>query len=229
MENSIKYVILDFGKVIAAPTTGNWFITPKFIELVDMSKIDVELFNEKTKLFSDILSKKIRTIEEEYLMFFEFYGNVLRSLDYPDATKDLIQKLAMDITYESTKYTMYPNVIEELDRLKKDYVLILLTDNWPCVRRILKEYGIYNCFDNIYVSSELGCEKKDGLLFDFPITNYGIEKGEAVFVDDNEKLLDIAQKKGLDTRLMVRDANRVVTSKHTIINNLDEIFSVKHR
>ena len=35
-----KYIILDFGKVLAGPTTGEWFITPKFIELVDMSLID---------------------------------------------------------------------------------------------------------------------------------------------------------------------------------------------
>lgn len=36
----IKYLILDFGKVLAYPTTGNWSITPKFIELVDLKKID---------------------------------------------------------------------------------------------------------------------------------------------------------------------------------------------
>lgn len=228
MKNEVKYIILDFGKVIAAPTTGSWFITPKFIELVDMSMIDVNLFNEKVKLFGNILSKKVKTYEEEYLMFFKFYDSILRSLDYPNLTKELIQKLAMDITYESTKYTMYPDVVEELERLSKDYTLIMLTDNWPCVRRILKEYGIYNYFSHIYVSSELGCEKKDGILFDYPIKNYGIEPGEAVFVDDNENLLDIARNKGLETRLMVRDANRVVTSNHTIINNLSEIFPVKH-
>lgn len=228
MGDKTKYIILDFGKVIAAPTTGNWFITPKFIELIDMSKIDVNEFNEKVKLFSSILSKKVKTYEEEYLMFFEFYDNILRSLDYSNLTRDLVQKLATDITYESTKYTMYPNVIEELELLSKNYTLIMLTDNWPCVRHILKEYGIYNYFDNIYVSSELGCEKKDGILFDYPIKNYCLEPGDAIFIDDNEKLLDIAEKKGLDTRLMVRDANREITSNHIIINNLKELISVKH-
>ena len=31
----IKTIILDFGKVLAGPTTGNWFITPKFKEYDD--------------------------------------------------------------------------------------------------------------------------------------------------------------------------------------------------
>ena len=39
-----KYLILDFGKVLAGPTTGHWFITPKFLELVDMNYVnDLEL------------------------------------------------------------------------------------------------------------------------------------------------------------------------------------------
>ena len=28
--------------VLAYPTTGNWHITPKFLELIDVNKIDVE-------------------------------------------------------------------------------------------------------------------------------------------------------------------------------------------
>lgn len=35
-----QYLILDFGKVIAMQSTGNWDITPKFLELVDINKIN---------------------------------------------------------------------------------------------------------------------------------------------------------------------------------------------
>ena len=37
-----KYLILDFGKVLAYPKTGDWFITPLFLELIDMDKITRE-------------------------------------------------------------------------------------------------------------------------------------------------------------------------------------------
>ena len=42
----VKYIILDFGKVLAYPTTGNWHITPKFIELIDLKKIDINFKKE---------------------------------------------------------------------------------------------------------------------------------------------------------------------------------------
>ena len=38
----VKYIVLDFGMVLAYPTTGNWHITPKFIELVDINKLNRE-------------------------------------------------------------------------------------------------------------------------------------------------------------------------------------------
>lgn len=33
-------IILDFGRVLAYPPTGYWQITPKFLKLVDISKIN---------------------------------------------------------------------------------------------------------------------------------------------------------------------------------------------
>lgn len=34
----MKYIILDFGGVLVYPPTGNWTITPKFLELIDKNK-----------------------------------------------------------------------------------------------------------------------------------------------------------------------------------------------
>ena len=40
-----KYIILDFGNVLVTPTTGNWDITPKFLKLIDVDKINIDKFN----------------------------------------------------------------------------------------------------------------------------------------------------------------------------------------
>ena len=68
-----------------------------------------------------------------------------------------------------------------------------------------------------------GEEKKDGLFFDNPIRDYNIKQGEAIFVDDNEKLLDIAVGNGLDVRLMDRE-KKIEKSKYKIIHNLFNIW-----
>ena len=213
-----KYIILDFGKVIALPTTGNWDITPKFLELIDINKIDYNTFLEARKKYSDILSEKVTTLEEEYDMFLRFYDGILSEINYPNHKKKK-KKIAYNRTYEFDKYTLCKNIKEELEVLSKKYILLLLTDNWPCVLDYLKQYDLDKYFDKIYVSSMYGVEKKDEVFFDYPIKDYNIKEGEALFIDDTEINLEIAKEKGLDVLLMDRE-HTVVDSKYQIIHDL---------
>ena len=57
-----KYVVLDFGKVIAAPSSGDWDITPKFLELIDINKINKEKWKELRAKYGSILSEKVTNL-----------------------------------------------------------------------------------------------------------------------------------------------------------------------
>ena len=214
-----KYIILDFGKVIAGPTTGYWDITPKFLELIDINKIDLNKFFEIRKKYGDILSEKVVNLEEEFDMFYRFYKSIL---DDFDISEDISKEIAYDRTYNTDKYSLYDNIYDELDDLKEKYKLLLLTDNWPCAIDYLNKYNLNDYFDKVYISSFYGVEKKDKLFFDYPINEYNIKDGEALFIDDNELNLDIALEKGLDVLLMDRD-NTITDSKYKIINDLSEV------
>ena len=150
-------------------------------------------------------------------MFKRFYESILIEFNY---SKDIADKIAYDRTYKFDKYTLYENIYKELDELKNKYILILLTDNWPCVINYLKDYNLYNYFKKIYVSSFYGVEKKDGVFFDYAIKDFKIKPGDALFIDDNENNLDVAIKKGLDVMLMDRN-NEINKSKYKIINDLN--------
>ena len=214
-----KYVILDFGKVLAGPTTGDWFITPKFEEVIDMSIIDRHALNDQFNKFNEIIGRKMLTLEEEYNSFFELYSLVLQEVDYPKYSDDIVHEIAYNFTYESDKYTFYDGIKEELERLKKKYKLILLTDNWPCVEKILDNKKLTKYFEKIYISSYYGTQKKDGLFFDYVVEDFNIKPHEALFIDDTEINLDKALEKGIDVLLMDRD-NEVKDSKYKKINNL---------
>ena len=54
-----KYIILDFGNVLAKPITGDWFITPKFLELIDMNLIDKNKLVESIVRNNDIVSRRM--------------------------------------------------------------------------------------------------------------------------------------------------------------------------
>ncbi len=218
---SYKYIILDFGNVIVTPTTGDWFITPKFLELVDISKINKESLKAAKNKYSHLLGEKLITLDEELDMFTRFYTGILKELKYPNYKK-LAKEIAKDRTFNNDKYNVCPNIKEELEELHKKYKLLMLSDNWPCVIPYLKENNLYDYFDKLYISSVYGVEKKDKVFFDYPINDYNIKSGEALFIDDNEPLLDIAKEKGLDVMLMDRK-KETTESKYQIINDLFNI------
>lgn len=217
-----KYLILDFGKVLARPESGDWNITSKFLELIDINKIDIEQLKKAINNYASLLSEKMCTLEEEYDMFTRYYDGILTEIQYPNYNKKIAEEIAKNRTYSVRKYVLYDNVINELDKLKEKYRLILLTDNWPSVTDYLNEYKISDYFEKVYISSIYGCLKRNRVFFDYPINDFNIKEGEALFIDDAEENLEAAKEKGLDVLLMDRK-KLVKDSKYKVINDLKDV------
>lgn len=216
-----KFAILDFGKVLAYPTTGYWFITPKFKSLVNMEDLDINDILNAMNRYNYIISEEAHTFEDEYDIFYRFYQNVFFSLKYKISTDDL-KSIAYNITYENDKYGIYPQVREELEYLSSKYRLIMITDNWPCVTRILEFYKIDKYFEKIYISSVYASTKIKGKLFEIAKREFNIKREEAIFVDDNIEILKVAENYGLIPVLMDRNKESLECNYKTI-NNLFEI------
>ena len=223
MKDKTKYLILDFGLVLGKPKTGNWFITPNFYEIIGKNKIDLKRLNVLFNKYNENISKKIITKEEEYKAFKEFYLNIMNELKIVKNPEEVSERLAEDFVYNEEKYIMYDDVYEFLERESQKYIIILLSDNWPCVYAILKKWGIDRFFTKIYISSEYPALKKDGLLFDYAINEFKIKKDEAIFIDDNPELLEIADKKKLIPVLMDRNNLHKDYSTYKKINNLQNM------
>lgn len=208
------------GKVLVEPTTGDWYITPVFIKNVDMDRIDTEALINSMKQFGPLLDSKMETLEEEYNMLYDFYKKALLMVGYDIPEKNL-KNIIDDFVYNvtDTKYYLYDDVTDQLERLSKKYKVLLLSDNWPCAIEYLKKHNIYRFFEKVYISSVYAERKKDGIFFDRPIKDFDIKPGEALFVDDNEKLLDIAVQKNFNVLLMDRTGKQKC-SRYKIINEL---------
>ena len=199
-----KYLILDFGRVLAYPVSGEWFVTAKFFDYLDKDKLDLDKYLEKMETFywDGILKDE----KEEFEMFVPNIKESLLYAGYNAENIDMLAKnLAEDFVYNNDKYLLYEDTVEMLSKLKDEYTLICLTDNWPSGRRYMKEVKIYDMFDRVYVSSDYGYTKRDKILFDEPIKDYGIKENEAIFVDDSERLVRYAKEKGLIPVLMDRE------------------------
>lgn len=198
-----KYLILDFGKVLAYPVSGEWFVTAKFYDYLDKDRFNLEKYLEKMESF--FWDYKLQDEKEELKMFIPYIKEALIYSGYECDDLDLLSKnLAEDFVYNNDKYLLYDDTIEMLNKLKDEYTLICLSDNWPSGRLYMKESGIYDYFDRVYISSDYGYTKRDKLFFDEPINDYGIKENEAIFVDDSERLVEYAKEKGLIPVLMNR-------------------------
>ena len=222
---NLKYIIFDFGKVLGYPKSGKWFLTPKFMTILNDSKIDIdkakEVISKNKYLVKDDLP--IKTLEEEYNMFINFYSNILNELMLDES---LAKEIAYDKVYNNSEYSLYDDVKDILNKLNKNYKLIMLTNNFPSIIDYLKHEDIYYLFDKVYVSSICETSKNEEKFFDIVIKDYNIEENEAIFIDDFEDNLDIGIRKKLNVIMLDRENKK--ESKYKKISNLVELEKLKN-
>ena len=219
----IKYLILDMGRVLVEPSSGDWIVTNEFLKNVDINKIDEDTLKEAIECSRHLLDGKAENLEEEYKLIINFYKTVFQKINY-NITKENLENIVNNFVYYKgdSKYILYKNVKEDLETLSKKYTILMLSDNWPCAFTYLKKHNIDKYFTKIYISSVYGKRKKDKVFFDYPIKDFEIKENEALFIDDNEELLDIATEKGL--LVLHMDRNKILkTSKYKIIHDFSSL------
>lgn len=214
-----KNLFFDVGSTLLYPRTQNWFIPPNYAKILNnIDKEDLKKSISKNKYLLD--ERNINTEEEEFEMFSKFYLNVLNDLKYPNISQDIIQKLAYDCVYNDKKFIFYKEVKRELKKLAKKYDMYIISDAWPSTYRVLKNYGIYDLFKNVYISSDLGFKKSDKTLFEIALENIP-NTDDNFFIDDRYDLLKISEKYGFIPIIIDRDNNKL--TNYIEINNLTQL------
>ena len=189
--------------------------------ITDTSDIDTNLFKEnidKNKFLLD--ERNINTEEQEFEMFSKFYYNVLKDFNYSNITTEIIQNLAYDCVYNDDKFVFYKEVKRELKNLSKEYDMYIISDAWPSTYRILKTYGIYDLFKNVYISSDLGFKKSDKMLFEIALENIS-SNDINYFIDDRFELLKISERYGFIPIIIDRNDNEL--TNYIEVRNLTQL------
>lgn len=227
----IKNLVFDFGRVLAYPATGNWFITPetknilgalRFFKLMHSSKTPTAFRNSCKYLDSIHL---LHTEEEEIEQFTEFYKRALAEIGIKDKGGAVSLNLAQDVTLNDNKIVIYDDVLPCFEKLKSEYSISVLSDTWPSLRRVLKNYRISPYLSGIILSCDHNEYKSGTKLFEIAIKEWNILPEETVFVDDSESNLDNASKVGFSCILMDRTGKKK-ESKYPIIYDLNDLKSL---
>lgn len=217
-----KNLFFDVGSTLHYPVTGNWFITPNFFNIIGQIDLDIVLDSiEKNFHFLD--EREINTEVEEYDMFCKFYYNVLTTMNYTNIKQEHIKALAYDCVYNDNKIKFYDEVENELKKLSKEYDLYIISDAWPSTYRILKNYGLYDLFKNVFISSDLGYKKSDKTLFEIALENIDTND-ENYFIDDRIDLLNISSEYNFIPILIDRENNQ--ETNYIKIRNLTDLHKI---
>lgn len=95
------------------------------------------------------------------------------------------------------KYKLNYELIDIIKYLRdKNYKIALLSNNSSELRQKLSNDNILELFDEIVISSEVGCQKPQPEIFDILFSKLNLKANEVIFIDDTLRSLEGAEKIG---------------------------------
>ena len=158
-------------------------------------------------------------------MFSNYYCNVLKDINYPNASLDIANKLADDCVYNDDKFIFFDDVNLILEEFSKKYNLYIISNGWPSSFRVLKNKGIDKYFKGIIISSMYTTVKEEN-LFDIFINKYKeVTPSESLYIDDRNHILQKAKEYGFNLLLMDR-YKKYEKTQFEIVNNMNDILKI---
>jgi len=225
--NNIKAILFDSGRTLNVPRTGHWFITPNFFNIINDTSFQYteDQLSEAMNKACDHISKilLVKTEEDEFAMFKEFYEVVLKEIKYTNINEEIIDFLANDNVYNDDKFYFFDDVESGLQRLKDKYILGVVSDTWPSLERVFINKSLRKYFSTFVMSSIYGSYKAEKVLFKIAIEEIGVKPEEVIFIDDSESNLVAAEEFGMIPILIDRYDRNDIESKYPIIKSLNDL------
>ncbi len=225
--NNIKAILFDSGRTLNAPRTGHWFISPNFFNIINETSFQYteDQLSEAMNKACDHINKMllVKTEEDEFAMFKEFYEIVLKEIKYVSINEEIINSLASDNVYNDDKFYFFDDVEPELQRLKDKYILGVVSDTWPSLERVFINKSLRKYFSTFVMSSIYGSYKAEKVLFKIAIEEIGVKPEEVIFIDDSESNLIAAEDFGMIPILIDRYDRNDIESKYPIIKSLNDL------
>jgi len=89
-------------------------------------------------------------------------------------------------------------LVQFIRELRQECRTALLSNAWPGMRQMIEnEWGIADCFDDLFISAELGLAKPDPKIYRLALDRLDLPAARAVFVDDFSENVRAAAALGL--------------------------------
>lgn len=137
------------------------------------------------RIYAEFAARRVSRKEDVVLN--EIYAEMKRLLSLDTESTVLLMEMELDIERRCT--APIHGVVSCIHELKsKGARIIYISDMYlpsPFIGEILKEYGIYDGHDIVYVSGEVGFTKGTGRLFDFVLQKENLLPEDLIHTGDN--------------------------------------------
>lgn len=132
------------------------------------------------------------------------------------------------VDHSPYKKVLFPNAIDVLSELNKEYTLHIITNGFEEIQAIkIENSGLSHFFNEIITSEQAGYKKPDPAIFRYSLNKTKADVSESLMVGDNQ-LVDIegAQKVGMDGILFNPEKEDLIVNPTYEVNDLSEILSI---
>ncbi len=140
----------------------------------------------------------------------EFVDLVLDQVatELDEIDRDNFFEIAYEHFAEAGVWELYPEVVDVLEKLQPRFRLAVISNFDGRLRMILEQLGVSKFFRRIFISSEIGTDKPDPLIYLRAVKLLGVEPNEALHVgDDPERDWKGATAAGLSIFQLDRQKN----------------------
>lgn len=201
---TIKTIVFDLGGVVV-PECEN-FILNEFAQYLGITRKKLDKLIKRSKpratsgkvtllhLCEKVVKKSKRDIRPEDAL--AFYVN----------------------EYKKTSTCRDSSMLELIERLKRKYIVVCLTNTEVEIADFNKQNGLFDIFHQSFISTEMKTRKPKKKIYRAVLKSLKNKPYEVIFIDDNPSYLDVANILGMNTILY--------TNYEQLIKEL-QILSVK--
>lgn len=189
-------------------------------------------FKSALSVISEIFDKEIEqkishpsSYQLELELWGEFNQNVLNYLGFSEGEE--LGKLIHKELWENPKYLKVERGAHEtLTALKNNgYKLITISNEVSSLRNILKLFGLYDFFDEIFISSEVGFSKPDRRIFEYAMKKLAISNDEIIHIGDSLVSDVLGAKRANIKAIHLNKNNKRCNDNHLDIHGLEEVLN----
>ncbi|MEK3903274.1 HAD family hydrolase [Paenibacillus sp. FSL R7-0179] len=229
IQKPVRGIFLDLGWTIFRPASGDWRITLKALEYINpqiLGSIPQEQLNTAILKANEHLKNEVyKTEDEELERYTNYYKTLAEWLPEIHLTNEHAEIIAYDRVYNDANYVFLDHTNQTIEVLSAKYRIGVISDTDPSVKRVLKNAGMYNYFDNMTLSFELGESKPNPGMFSHALDAMHLPATETVFIDDYEQNLEGATALGIQAVLVLSRPNSQASTKYLNIKKLADLLS----